>query len=66
LTFKVYYINVINKKTYIIMAKNKWSWLTKIAPTKEELENFPQEWFDKNWDWQKWEEDWLWPVVSEK
>lgn len=48
------------------MAKNKWSWLTKIVPTKEELENFPQDWFDKNWDWKKWEEDWLWPVVSEK
>lgn len=48
------------------MAKNKWTWLTRLQPTKEELENFPQEWFDKNWDWKKWEEDWLWPVVSEK
>lgn len=50
------------------MAKNKWTWLTRLQPTKEELEAFPPEWFNdpKNWDWKKWEEDWLWPVVSEK
>lgn len=50
------------------MAKNKWSWLTKIVPTVEELKQWPIGLFDdpKNWNWQKWEEDWLWLVVSDK
>lgn len=50
------------------MAKNKWSWLSKIVPTKEELEQWPIGWFDdlNNWDWKAWERDWLDPVVSGK
>lgn len=50
------------------MAKNKWNLLSKILPTAEELKQWPMGLFDnpKNWNWKKWEEDWLWPVVSEK
>lgn len=50
------------------MAKNAWYWFNRIAPTEEELKRWPEGWFNdpKNWDWEKWEKEWLLPVVSEK